>query len=144
MKNIVLKRSRRSFFVGYLFAFLFMLVILSLWVIFDLSTFVLYLLSFPVVYLILLPEYSQAYEKVIIKSDSVEAISGIITKKKNVMPWNLVANAGISKGIFGRMLDYGDIFIVGIGGGESKILIRGISNPERYLRKIEEEIGKKH
>ena len=38
------------------------------------------------------------------------------------------------------MLDYGDIFIVGIGGGESKIIIRGVSSPEKYLKKIEEKV----
>ncbi|MBL7170333.1 MAG: PH domain-containing protein [Candidatus Aenigmarchaeota archaeon] len=143
MKEIVLRRSRRSFFVVYIFVIMFILVILSIYAVFGLSGFMLYLLSFPAVYLFLLPEYSVVNERIIIKSDGVEKVSGIITKKKNVMPWNLVANAGVSKGVFGRMLDYGDISIIGIGGGESKIIIRGVSSPEEALRKIEEKMGKR-
>ncbi len=143
MRNIILKRSRRSFFVGYLLAFLFMLIFFSIYVMFSLSGFILYLLSFPAIYLLLLPEYTIANERVIIKPDSVEGITGIFGKKKTIIPIDRVANVGITRGVFGRILDYGNVFITGIGSVETRIVMRGVSSPEKVLRKIEEKMGKK-
>jgi len=135
-------RSRKSFFIGYMFFVLFVLTVLSLYALDVFSDFVVYLLSFPAVYLFLLPEYAKIDKKYFIKEDNVEEVSGIITKKRNIIPWNLVANVSMKKGIVGTMLDYGDI-IISTMSGKGDIVMRGISSPEKVLRKFEEKIGKR-
>jgi len=135
-------RSRKSFFIGYMFFVLFVLTVLSLYALDVFSDSVVYLLSFPAVYLFLLPEYAKIDKKYFIKEDNVEEVSGIITKKRNIIPWNLVANVSMKKGIVGTMLDYGDI-IISTMSGKGDIVMRGISSPEKVLRKFEEKIGKR-
>ena len=135
-------RSRKSFFIGYMFFVLFVLTVLSLYALDVFSDFVVYLLSFPAVYLFLLSEYAKIDKKYFIKEDNVEEVSGIITKKRNIIPWNLVANVSMKKGIVGTMLDYGDI-IISTMSGKGDIVMRGISSPEKVLRKFEEKIGKR-
>ena len=142
MKKNIITRSRKSFFVGYVFFVLFTLTVLSLYALGNLSDFIIYLLSFPAVYLFLLPEYVKVDKKYFIKEENVEEVSGIITKKRNIIPWNLVANVSMKKGIVGTMLDYGDI-VVSTMSGKENIVMRGISSPEKVLRKLEEKIGKK-
>ena len=90
-------RSRKSFFIGYMFFVLFVLTVLSLYALDVFSDFVVYLLSFPAVYLFLLPEYSKVDKKYFIKEENVEEVSGIITKKRNIIPWNLVSNVSMLK-----------------------------------------------
>jgi len=142
MRKNIMTRSRKSFFIGYMFFVLFVLTVLSLYALDVFSDFVVYLLSFPAVYLFLLPEYAKIDKKYFIKEDNVEEVSGIITKKRNIIPWNLVANVSMKKGIVGTMLDYGDI-IISTMSGKGDIVMRGISSPEKVLRKFEEKIGKR-
>ena len=142
MRKIIITRSRKSFFIGYVFFVLFVLIILSLYALDVFSDLMIYLLSFPAVYLFLLPEYSKVDKKYFIKEENVEEVSGIITKKRNIIPWNLVANVSMKKGIVGTMLDYGDI-IISTMSGKGDIVMRGISSPEKVLRKFEEKIGKR-
>jgi len=142
MKKYVLTRSRKSYFIGYIFFVFFALTVVFLYILDIFTGFVIYLLSFPAVYLFLIPEYTRIDKKYFIKEDNVEEVSGIITKKRNIIPWNLVANVKMKKGIIGAMLDYGDIIISTMSGKEN-IIMRGISSPEKVLRKFEEKIGKR-
>jgi len=141
MKKNTIIRSRKSFFVGYLFVLAFSLILFSLYNKNIVSGFILYLLSFPSIYLFLLPEYIKIHNKYFIKESNIEEISGIIIKKKNIIPWNLVSNVTMKKGILGTMLGYGDI-TVSTMTGKGNITIKGVNNPEKVLRKIEEKIGR--
>ena len=142
MRKITLKRSRKSFFAGYIFALLFGLIVFSVYVLDIFPMFIIYLLSFPAVYLFILPEYTILNTRYIIKDENVEGVTGIITKKKTIIPWSLVSNVSMRKSLIGMMLDYGDIIVSSIGSERSGIVMRGINDPEKALRKIEEKIGK--
>jgi len=121
---------------------IFALIVFYLYTLDIFSDFAIYLLSFPVVYLFLLPEYTRIDRKYFIMEDNVEEVSGIITKKRNIIPWNLVSNVKMKKGVFGTMLDYGDI-VIGTMSNKGNIVMRGINSPENVLKKLEEKIGKK-
>jgi len=107
MSKLTLRRSRKSFIAGYVFFLLFGLILYSFYILDIFSGFVLYLLSFPVVYLFFLPEYWIVNNRYLIKEDTVEEVTGVITRKKTIVPWGLVSNVSMKKGIFGRMFDYG-------------------------------------
>jgi len=142
MKKVVFSRSRKSFFVGYMFALFFALIVLFIYIMEIFSPFLIYLLSFPAVYLFLLPEYTILNSSYLLKEENVESVSGIISKKKKIIPWSLVSDVSMHKSILGNFLDYGDIFVNSIGGNKERIVMRGISDPEKALRKIENKIGK--
>lgn len=142
MKKTVLSRSRRSFFIGYIFALVFLSMIFFIYILDIFPPLFIYLLSFPAIYLILLPEYSILNDKYIIKDENVESVSGIIAKKKKIIPWSLVSDVSMKKGVLGVFLDFGDVFVNSIGGTKEKIVMKGISDPEKILRKIENKIGK--
>ena len=108
----------------------------------KLFAFFVYLLSFPAVYLFLLPEYSKIKSRYYIKDENVEGVEGIIAKKKTIIPWNLVSNVSMNKGVIGSMFDYGDIIVNTIGGRSERLVLRGIKDPEKVLRQIEGKIGK--
>ncbi len=139
---MVMNRSRKSFFVGYIFAILFALFVIFVYILDVFPPFFIYLLSFPAIYLFLLPEYNILNNRYLIKDENVEEETGIISKKKTIIPWNLVGHVSMKKSIMGIFLDYGNIIVSSIGGHGEKIVMRGISDPERVLRKIEEKIGK--
>ena len=143
MKETVLKRSRKSFAISYVFALVFALIILFVYIIEIFPLFAIYLLSFPAVYLFLLPEYIKISSKYLIKDESIEEIVGIVTKKKNIVTWNLVTGVSMNKGVLGTMLNYGDITVNSMAGERNNIVIRGINGPEKVLRQIEKKIGKR-
>lgn len=108
-----------------------------------LSGFALYLFSFPVVYLFLLPEYMRLNSKYIIKEKNIEEVNGIVIKKKNIIPWNLVGNVSMKKSVLGMFFDYGDVIVSAISHEGENIIMKGISQPEKILRKLEKKMGKR-
>lgn len=143
MKKITLRRSRKSFLGSYFFALFLILINLFLSATFNFSWYLVYLLTFPSIYLVLLSEYSIISEKVLIKDENIEKISGLISKRKNIISWNLISSVGMHKSLLGRLFDYGDIFISDIGSGKDTLLIKGVNDPEKILAVIENNIGKK-
>jgi uncharacterized membrane protein YdbT with pleckstrin-like domain len=143
MKKFALSSSRKSFFLSYVFALVFGFFIFLFYVLGLFSGFTLYLLSFPAVYLFFLPEYVKISNKYLIKDTNIEEVSGIIIKKRRIIPWNLVSNISMKKGVLGRIFNYGDIVVGGLSP-DGGIVMRGISNPENILAKIERKIDNKN
>ena len=62
---------------------------------------------------------------------------GIFRKTKTVLYNQTIVDVQVVQGVFGRILNFGDLYIRGY---KNSIKMVGIRNPERIYKKIEENI----
>jgi len=141
-KKIVFKRSRKSFIGNYILGIFAFLTLFSVHAVFELSALVLYVSMIPIMLLFLEPECAIINNTYTISEDNVSEVRGIISKKREAIPWRLVAHTTMRKSVIGRVFDFGDIIIISASGVENKISFKGIKNPEKILEVIEERVGK--
>ena len=134
--NKVLRRSRRSFFTNYSLAITGLIGVWFLYFIFEVSALVMYISLIPIFLFALEPEYSLLDVKYIVQDENILKIKGIVSKKKEFIPWHLVAHAEMKQGIISRMLNVGDV-VVSSATGSKKIILRGLDNPNKILKSIE-------
>jgi len=64
----------------------------------------------------------------------------LFSKKETFIPYNNITKIGLRKSFFGRILNYGDIEI--LSSSTTKIVLKGIRNPENVYQKIKEMFEK--
>jgi membrane protein YdbS with pleckstrin-like domain len=64
----------------------------------------------------------------------------LFSKKETLIPYSNVTKVDLRKPFVGRLLNYGDIEVV--GAGATKIVIKGIRNPERVYQEISKRLEK--
>jgi|GEM_PF-1059831 len=150
-RGIVLRRSRASYFYNYVLIALVLTFLALVWAEYNL-TFTLFprnfsefsktLVVFCFVALTALlleePAVYQWFVKYIITNNEVIKSEGVIRKKRTVIPHQSIANVHVYKGVLGRILDFGDVNVVGF---KNEINMRGIREPETFYRVINNKIA---
>lgn len=72
--------------------------------------------------------------------NDVIAIEGLFTKRKIVLPYGSISEVTVNKSIFGRMLNYGDLFLGAFRTG-SDIHMKGMRNASRIHEIIQNRIN---
>lgn len=139
---IPVKRCRISFVANYLMGSIALILVLLIHSIFEIPFPALYIILIPIILLFLEPEYASIERTYLIRNDSISVTHGIISKTHEMIPWRLVGYTILKKNIIGRIFNFGDIIITSASGTENKIVLKGIKNPEKYLKIIEKRIEK--
>ncbi|MEM7819103.1 MAG: PH domain-containing protein [Candidatus Aenigmatarchaeota archaeon] len=141
IKGIKCKTSRISYVWNY-----FLLILLALFLILLLPSLnfsslysqVIFLFFFSIALILLLePESEKLIREYVITENEIKKIEGIISKKEVSIPYQSVADVTLLKSWVGRIFNFGDVFVKGVKGN---IRIKGIKEPEKILRIIENRI----
>ncbi len=141
IKGIKCKTSRISYVWNY-----FLLILLALFLILLLPSLnfsslysqVIFLFFFSIALILLLePESEKLVREYVITENEIKKIEGIISKKEVSIPYQSVADVTLLKSWVGRIFNFGDVFVKGVKGN---IRIKGIKEPEKILRIIENRI----
>jgi membrane protein YdbS with pleckstrin-like domain len=76
--------------------------------------------------------------KYVITNNEVMKVEGILRKKKFAIPYQSIADVKMSKGVVGRIFNFGNIEIMGF---KEPIHMKGIRNPDEVLRIIENKVN---
>jgi uncharacterized membrane protein YdbT with pleckstrin-like domain len=148
-KGVTYKTSRIAYMQNYVIA---ILVAILLFLIFPYLHFTIFitnipeLISYCVVFGLIImitfmfeePTIERWVRKYVVSNNEVMKIEGILKKKKFAIPYQSIADVKVSKGIVGRILNYGNIEIMGYKEG---INMKGIRDPEEVLRMIENKVN---
>jgi len=75
-----------------------------------------------------------------IEKAGIKESFALISKKEVLIPYSNITRIDLRKSSLGRILNYGDIEIS--SSASSRIIIRGVRNPEYVYKKIKEMIEK--
>lgn len=156
--GIEIKQSRSSFLYNYVLIVLalvfFGLIVQQFNIVFILSpqnlselskTSIVIFFVLLVGFLIEEPEIRRWFCTYKITNNEVIKVEGVIIKRRTMIPYQSVANVSVYKGVLGRILDFGDVDILGF---KDHINMRGIREPEVFYRIINNKIarmrGSKH
>jgi len=84
------------------------------------------------------PTIEQIMRKYVVTNNEIIKIEGLLRKKRISIPHGNVADIRVKKGIWGRILDFGDLEITGM---RENILMKGIRNPDVVYRLIENKVN---
>jgi len=84
------------------------------------------------------PEHEKLVRKYIITNHGVVKLEGLVKKDRILIPFNVIANVKISKGILGRIFNFGHVNVVGF---KDEITMKGMRNPEELQRIIQHKIN---
>jgi len=148
-KGVVYKTSRIAYMQNYVIA---TLVVILLILIFPYLNFTIFitttqeLISYLVVFSLIIiitfmieePTIERWIRKYVVSNNEVMKIEGIFRKKKFAIPYQSIADVKLSKGIVGRIFNFGNIEIMGFKEGMN---MKGIRNPDEVLRMIENKVN---
>jgi len=99
-----------------------------------------FLILFSIILILFLePEAEKVLREYIVTDTEVRKVEGIITKKTVSIPYQSVADIKTIKGVLGRIFNFGDVVVKGVKGD---IIIKGIREPERISKIIENRIAR--
>lgn len=152
-EEVVLKTSRISFLSNYIIAFFAIIFLVLLINAFSMkfsflpktkgeliSTLEILGLLAIIAMLIEQPEMIRLRRSYIVTRDEVIEIDGVLTKKKVILPYQSISEVTVRKGLIGRMLNYGDIFIGAVRTG-SDINMKGIREAHKIHKLIQDRIS---
>src|SRR3972149_3372595 len=84
------------------------------------------------------PEWERIFRKYVLTNNEIIKLDGLIRKKRMVVPFQSVADVRVSKGIVGRIFNFGDVDVIGFKDG---ILMKGMKNPEEIQRIIQSKLN---
>ena len=84
------------------------------------------------------PAVEQMIRKYVVTNNEIIKIEGLIRKRRISIPHGNVADIRVKKGVWGRILDFGDLEITGI---RENIVMKGIKNPDVVYRMIENKVS---
>jgi uncharacterized membrane protein YdbT with pleckstrin-like domain len=76
----------------------------------------------------------------ILNKDGVMVKKGILLTNSKQVPYKNINIVAISQGVFGKILDFGDIEI-STGGDGSDLIFKHVANPEEIKKKIQAAMG---
>jgi uncharacterized membrane protein YdbT with pleckstrin-like domain len=85
------------------------------------------------------PEAIIIYHNYFMDPDNITEIKGLLTKTQVSIPYRSISGERLSKSFIGRIFNYGSIIIT---SSNNEINIRGIRDPEKLYRMIEEKLTK--
>jgi uncharacterized membrane protein YdbT with pleckstrin-like domain len=84
------------------------------------------------------PEIKRYFTTYFVSNSEVALIKGIIRKNKVSVPHANITSVNYSKGILGRIFNFGDVII---NSSSATIKMEGVRNPEEIVRIIENKIS---
>jgi len=84
------------------------------------------------------PAIEQMMRKYVVTNNEIIKIEGILRKKRMSIPHGNIADIRVKKGVWGRILNFGDLEITGI---RENIVMKGIKNPDVVYRMIENKVS---
>jgi len=134
------KTSRISF-IGNYFSTFFLIVIMIVYdFLFGIPQPLKYILLFLVLLLLVEPEYEVMITDYMLEEQKVVEIKGFIAKKTTSIPYDTISQIVLNKGVVGRILNFGNIVVTGFAGPQNVIILKGLSNPEKCLKIIEDRM----
>jgi membrane protein YdbS with pleckstrin-like domain len=91
-------------------------------------------------FLIEQPEWERFTKQYVITLNDVIAVEGLLTKRRIVLPYGSISEVTVNKSVFGRMLNYGDLFLGAFRTG-SDIHMKGMRNASRIHEIIQNRIN---
>jgi membrane protein YdbS with pleckstrin-like domain len=85
------------------------------------------------------PETIILYYTYFMDPDNITEVKGILTKTQISIPYRNISGERLRKSFVGRIFNYGNIIIT---SSNSEINIRGIRDPEKLYRMIEEKLNR--
>lgn len=85
------------------------------------------------------PESIITYYAYFIDPDNITEIKGILTKTQISIPYRSISSERLRKSFVGKIFNYGNIIIT---SPNTEINVRGIRNPEKLYKMIEEKLTK--
>ena len=73
--------------------------------------------------------------------DRMEVESGILSRRIENIDLFRVRDVGLHQSILGRLLNYGDLYILSTDSSAPQLQIRGIDNPRGFYQIIRERVG---
>jgi membrane protein YdbS with pleckstrin-like domain len=148
-KGAVYKTSRVAYMQNYVIAALVAILLVLIFpylnftiFITNISELISYLIVFGLIIVITFmfeePTIERWIRRYVVTNNEVMKIEGIIRKKKFAIPMQSIADVKLSKGIVGRIFNFGNIEIMGFKEG---ISMKGIRNPDEVLRMIENKVN---
>ena len=71
--------------------------------------------------------------------DNITEVKGLLTKTQVSIPYRSISGERLRKSFVGRIFNYGNIIVT---SPNNQINIRGIRDPEKLYRMIEEKLNK--
>ena len=103
------------------------------------STMVAFGFLIAITFLVEEPTIERWVRHYVVKNNEVIKIEGILTKKKISVPYQSVADLKLNKGIVGRIFNFGDVHVVGLGN--LVINMKGVARPEEVFNVIQNKVG---
>jgi uncharacterized membrane protein YdbT with pleckstrin-like domain len=85
------------------------------------------------------PESIITYYTYFMDPDNITEIKGILTKTQISIPYRSISSERLRKSFVGKIFNYGNIIIT---SPNTEINVRGIRNPEKLYKMIEEKLTK--
>lgn len=152
-KGVVYKTSRISYISNYVLMALVVILYLLIWVKFNLefsfapttayqfeSTMVGFAFLLVISYLIDEPAIEQILRQYIVTNHEVIKVEGFFRKNKITVPYQSIADVQMSKGILGRIFNFGTVHIRGVKE-TGDIVIKGVRNPDELHAVIKNKIS---
>jgi uncharacterized membrane protein YdbT with pleckstrin-like domain len=148
-KGAVYKTSRVAYMQNYVIAILVAILLILIFPYLNFTIFIRtaqelisYLIVFGFIIVITFmfeePTIERWIRRYVVSNNEVMKIEGIIRKKKFAIPYQSIADVKLSKGVVGRIFNFGNIEIMGFKEG---ISMKGIRNPDEVLRMIENKVN---
>ncbi len=143
MEGVMYKTSRISYIQNYILIFLVFVILLLVFPLLDILGNPIHLVIFFGLLMCMSalseePEWERIFRKYVITNNEIIKLDGWIRKKTFTIPYQSVADIRVSKGFVGRLLNFGNIEIVGFKEG---IIMKGIRNPEETQNIIKNKIN---
>ena len=84
------------------------------------------------------PTIEQIMRKYVVTNNEVVKIEGLIRKKRISIPHGNVSDIRVKKGVWGRILNFGDVEVTGF---RENIVMKGIRNPDDVYRMVENKVS---
>jgi membrane protein YdbS with pleckstrin-like domain len=84
-------------------------------------------------------DFERAMRSYVITNTDVVRVEGILRKSRTIIPYQSVSNVTVYKGILGRLLNFGDVNVIGFDAG---INIKGVRDPDTFYRIINNKIAR--
>jgi membrane protein YdbS with pleckstrin-like domain len=103
------------------------------------STIFVFVFIIAITFLIEEPTFERWVRYYIVKNNEIIKMEGILTKKRISIPYQSVADIKLDKGIVGRIFNFGDVLVVGLGN--LVIEMKGMANPEVVFNVIQNKVS---
>jgi len=134
-----IKISRTSFIGNYILGFFLLLYLFISGAMINLPQILNVFFIMLILLFFLEPELIISYYTYFMDPDNITEVKGILTKTQMSIPYRSISAEKLRKSFVGRIFDYGNIIIT---SPNNEVNIRGIKNPEKLYRMIEEKLTK--